>query len=287
MIRSHWKGFISFGLVSIPINIIPVVNNQADISFHLLDKKNNARIRYERVNSVTGKKVASKDIIKGYEVDKETLIPMPPEVLKKIAADNEHVFGIENFIAAAEFDPIYVNRSYLVSPGKKGEKGCALLYKALQDTDTMGVGKIVISTKDYLAVLRPYRDDVLLIHLLNYEHEINQLKDLDFPKLQAVGKNKITPQELTAAKQLIHSMSTKWRAAAYVDEYQIALQKWVAKSFKHAKYITAMPSRRESENKVIDLVAILKKSLQQKSSGKPHSAGKKTSAPKTKKVSHR
>src|SRR5437773_2304082 len=118
MLRSNWKGVISFGLVSIPIVLYPTENKKADISFHQIDKRDNARIKYKRININTGKEVLWKEIGRGYEYDKETTIPVPDEVLKKVAGTNAHTIAIENFIDESELEMLFIGNSYYLTPDK-------------------------------------------------------------------------------------------------------------------------------------------------------------------------
>src|SRR5690348_15206461 len=116
MPRSNWKGHISFGLVSIPIILYNVENKKADITFHQIDKRNNARIKFERVNIDTGKIVPWEDITRGYEYDKDTLIPVPDEVLEKVAGQNARTIDIQTFINKNEFDILSIYKNYYILP---------------------------------------------------------------------------------------------------------------------------------------------------------------------------
>src|SRR6185312_9328698 len=182
MPRSNWKGIISFGLVTIPIVLYPSRNKEADIAFHQIDKRNNARIKYKRINTVTGKEVPWDEITRGYEYDKDTTIPVPDDILKKVAGDNARTINIESFIEKKDFDFITINNTYFLTPDAKGkgEKGYVILREALKESHKIGIAKVFISTKEYLAVLMPY-NDALLLCTLNYAAEMRELSEFDLP----------------------------------------------------------------------------------------------------------
>jgi DNA end-binding protein Ku len=280
MPRSNWKGYISFGLVSIPIALYPTEDKAADISFHQIDKRNNARIKYQRLNSVTGKLVEWSDIIKGYEYDKETMIPVPQEVLTKVAGDNARTIAIENFINKKDLDTLTIERSYYLVPEKKGLKGYVILREALESSGKIGIAKVIISTKDYLAAVMPYADKALVLYLLKYDNEMRKLSELEIPT-KDIASYKVNKKEIDIAKKLIDSMTSKWKPQDYVDEYQEAVHQWVEETANKKPHRGAMKARAKNQTNVVDFVDLLKKSLATKGrSTKSKSNGKKTSTQK-------
>jgi DNA end-binding protein Ku len=265
MPKSHWKGFISFGLVSIPIKLFPTENYSADISFHQIDKNDHARIHYQRINSNTGKKVKWEDIIKGYEYDPETIIPLPDKVLRKIAGEKNHELEIQEFINKAELDPVSLQRSYFVTPDKNGDKGYVILREALQDTDKMGIGKIIISTKEYIGAIAPYHQRSLILYLLKYDDELNKIEEFEIPN-KNLSYYKVNKKEIDIAKQLISSMSNKWRPEKYINEYQAILHKWVDDEVNNKPHKSTKKYAPKASAKVIDFAELLKNSLIKKKS---------------------
>lgn len=258
MSRSNWKGFISFGLVSIPISLYTSKNKSADISFHQIDKKNNARIRYERINSTTGKSVPWENITRGYEFDKETIIPVPDEVLKKVAGEKSRTIEIEHFINKDELNLLTLENVYYSVPEKNGIKGYVILRNTLLETNTVGIAKVVISTKEYLSAIIPH-ENALMICLLKYDKEIKKPSEFSLPDKPA-SEYKIKPNEMKMAKQLIKSMTTKWRPEKYIDEYQKSIHQWVEESVNHIphKKLEKLYKKPSTKTNMIDL---LKKSL--------------------------
>jgi DNA end-binding protein Ku len=281
MPRSNWKGYISFGLVSIPVVLFTSENKSADISFHQIDKRNNARIKYQRLNSVTGKVVDWGDIIKGYEYDKETIIPVPEEVLKKVAGDNARTIAIENFISKNDLDLLTIARSYYLVPEKKGIKGYVILREALKSSGKIGIAKVIISTKEYVAAVMPYEDKALVMYLLKYADEMRNIAELDLPA-KDITASKVNKKEIDVAKKLIGSMSAKWKPDDYVDEYQEALHEWVKETATKKPHRAGMKARASNNSNVVDFVDLLKKSLAGKGKGK-----KSKVAAKSKSTSHK
>jgi DNA end-binding protein Ku len=279
MPRSNWKGVISFGLVSIPIVLYPAENKSANISFHQIDKRDNARIKYQRINENTGKVVPWEQISRGYEYDKNMTIPVPDEVLKKVAGENARSIDIETFIDAKDLNVLSIENIYYLVPDKNGQKGYVILRESLAESNKIGIAKVIISTKEYLAAIMPY-EKALVLCLLKYDKEMRKPEDFDLP-VKDIKSYKINKKEIDIAKQLIKSMSSKWKPEKYVDEYQKAVHKWVEESANKLPH-TAMKQRAHAKtSNVVNFVDLLKKSLA--SSGKSTNGDKKT-AVKNKKV---
>lgn len=258
MPRSNWKGTISFGLVSIPIMLYPAENKSADISFHQIDKRDNARIKYQRINANTGKIVPWDDIGRGYEYDKETIIPVPDEVLKKVAGDEGRTIEIETFINKKELNFLMFSRNYYLVPDKNGNKGYVLLREALEEMDKIGIARVIISTKKYLAAVIPDGEG-LILSLLRYDNEIKKITEFELPS-KKLEKYKITKKEMEMAKQLIKSMSSKWQPANYTDDYQAAIHQWVEESVNQLPHQTPK-KRKMPAGQMVNFVDLLKKSL--------------------------
>jgi len=258
MPRSNWKGVISFGLVTIPIILYPSKNVQADISFHQIDKRDNSRIQYQRINSNTGKKVEWNDIARGYALDKETMIPVPDEVLKYIAGDKARSIDIDTFIDKKDLDLFTIDNFYYLVPDKNGQKGYVILRNCLAETNKVGIAKVVISTKEYLSALIPY-GDALILCLLKYDAEMRKSEDFDLPN-KNISAYKISAKEMDIAKKLIKSMSSKWHPDKYVDEYQKLIHQWVEETVKHLPHKKTGKTVKKLTH-AVNLVDLLKKSL--------------------------
>lgn len=270
MPRSNWKGSISFGLVSIPIVLFNSENPSEKVSFHQIDKRNKARIKFQRINTETGKEVPWENIIKGYQYDKDTVLPVEEGELTKVAGENARTIAIENFVPNNSIDFLHVNKTYYLVPDKKGQKGYVILREALNKTKKIGIAKVIISTKEYLAAIACYQN-ALVLYLLRYHNEIRPLSEFDIPS-ENLKEYKVNTKEIEVASKLINSMSSKWKPQKYKDEYETLVHQWAENKIKHKKPPKMASRSRASEpTDKANFVELLKKSLGE-------SGRKKTSA---------
>lgn len=280
MTRPIWKGNITFGLINIPITLYSA-ESRFDLHFKLLDSRDHAHIRYERINEVTGAEVPWNEVVKAYEFDHDNYVILEDKDLKEFAAENFQSVEIKDFIDQKDLDSIYFEKPYYLIPGKHAEKGYVLLRETLKRTHKVGICKIVIRTREYLSALLPYQNG-LVINLMRFPQELRKPEEFEFPKGD-IKSYKISEQEVDMAERLIKSMSTQWNPKKYHDEYRDALMKWIEKKMEGGKSITA-PTVEEPEPpakkgaKIIDFMPLLKKSLEEK--GKSTKAPKKPSAKK-------
>ncbi len=272
MSRPIWKGHITFGLVNIPV-VLHSADKQFDLQFRLLDSRNHARVRYERINEETGEEVPWSEIVKGYEYEDGRYVILGEEDFAKVAVEVNKAVEIENFVDGKQIGYVYFDKPYYLVPDKKGEKGYVLLREVLRRTKKVGIAKVVIRTRQYLAALLP-EGNMLVLDLLRFQQEIKDPAELDVPD-QNIKSYKISEKELTLAQQLVESMSTDWRPEQYQDEYRDALMKWIEKKSQSgatAKVASSEEKEEETGGKVIDMMALLKKSVQQ---AQPATAGKR------------
>lgn len=277
MPRYYWKGAISFGLVSIPIMLVPMDKKSATISFHQIDKRDNSRIKYQRINANTGKTVPWEQIARGYEYDKDTIVPVPDEVLNRVAG--EHTIDIENFIERKRLDIFTIENIYYILPDKKAEKGYIILREALMASHRIGIAKVTISTKEYLAAIIPH-ENALILSLLKYDNEVTKLSELELPAKE-LKAYKVTNKEIEIAKKLIKSMSKPWNPKKYEDKYQAALHEWVEETANHLPHSQKVQKPKKKSDNSADFVALLRKSL----TAKPKAA-KKTKTTKKPSLRH-
>lgn len=261
--RPIWKGSISFGLVNIPV-VLYSGEKKFDIQFKLVDSRDNERIRYVRVNEHTGEEVPWEDVAKGYEYNEHNYILLKEEDLKKIAGENLKTIDIESFVNKDSVDYLYYDKPYYLIPDKKGDKGYVILRETLKNTKKIGIAKVIIHTREYLAALMPY-ENALVLNLLRYDQELRKPSEFDLPA-DNMKSYKITPKEMDVAKELVASMTTKWNSEDYKDEYRDALQSWVEEKMHHE---TPHPMKKRAAgagkpSNVINFVDLLKKSLADK-----------------------
>ena len=239
---------------------------------HLVDKRNLGRIHYERINEETGKAVPWSQVAKAFEIDKDNVVLIQEEELEKLKDKNLQVITIEDFVEEEAIDPRYFNKPYYIVPDKKGEKGYALLRETLKATQMIGIAKLPIRTRQYLAALMPYQHG-LVVNTLRYAHELRELRNFTLPS-ENVKDYSITPKELEIAKQLVNSMKTPWDPARYHDDYQEALARWLEEKTQEQLQHTKRKGKGKEKvivpptTNVVDFMTLLKKSLATKSQKK-------------------
>lgn len=282
MSRPIWKGSISFGLVSIPVTLYSAEKDSV-IHFKLLDNRNHARIHYQRINEETGKEVPWNDVVKGYEFEKENYVVLDEKDFEKIATENTRLVEIEDFIDQKSLDPVYFEKPYYLVPSKSGQKGYALLHQTLQRTKKIGIAKVMIRTRQYLAAVLPYKN-ALILNTLRFVSEIRTPKEYDIPESD-LKNHKVSPKEIQMAELLVKSMSSKWDPKKYHDKNHEILETIIEAKIHKGKSVTPHKIFRKSKQpkgKLIDFMELLKQSIKEKDKrkGKTHSK----SLPSRKKV---
>src|SRR6185436_19815235 len=256
MPRTIWKGSISFGLVNIPIALYSATRSE-ELKFRLLRETDLSPVNYKRVAEKDGKEVPWDQIVKGYEYEKGKYVVLREEDFQRVDLE--------------EIDPMYFYKPYYLEPQKGGDKAYALLRDALKDTNKVGVAKVVIKTRQYLAGVKP-EDGALVLELMHFADELADPDKLHVPKKTEVGK-----REMNMAKSLIGSMTSKWEPEKYKDDYREALMDVIEEKVEAGgKEIEEKPRKAPKSTKVIDLVSVLQKSLEQ-SGAKGKSKGKSRS----------
>ncbi len=271
MPRSIWSGTISFGLVSIPVKLFSAIQ-QKDLRFHQLEEATGARIRYKRVSEKTGREVPYEKIVKGFETDKTHMVVVKPEELEEFAPEATKSIDIEDFVALQDIDPIYYEHAYYLAPDRGGAHAYSLLLRAMEDGDKVGIGRVVIRTKQYLAAVRA-KDGALMLETMLFHDEVVPKSKIDaIPDRPA----RIPEKELAMAKQLMSSLSTEFKPEKYKDEHRERVLDFIKKKAKGAT-IEAAPEERETP-KVADLMEALRASLEGGAKAKGASRAKRASA---------
>ena len=266
MARAIWKGSISFGLVNIPIALYPATRRE-EFKFRLLRKSDLSPVSYKRVAEKDGKEVPWDQIVKGYEYEKGKYVVLKDEDFERVDLEATQTVDIQDFVDQEEIDPIFFYKPYYLEPQKGGDKAYALLRDALKDSNKVGIAKVVIKTRQYLAGVKP-EDGVLLLELMHFADELADPGKLHVPKKTEVGK-----REMNMAKSLIDSMSSKWNPEKYKDDYREALMEVIEEKVEAGgKEIEEKPKKARKPTKVIDLVSVLQKSLEQTGTKKKASA---------------
>src|SRR5213075_121543 len=257
MARAIWKGSISFGLVNIPIALYPATRRE-ELKFRLLRKSDLSPVNYKRVAEKDGKDVSWDQIVKGYEYEKGKYVVLKDEYFERVDLEATQTVDIQDFVDQEEIDPMFFYKPYYLEPQKGGDKAYALLRDALKDTHKVGVAKVVIKTREYLAGVKP-EDGALVLELMHFADELADTSKLHISKKVEVGK-----REMTMAKSLIDSMSSKWNPEKYRDDYREALMEVIEEKVEAGgKEIEEKPKKAPKQTNEIDLVSVLQKSLEQ------------------------
>ena len=232
MAKSIWKGDISFGLVSIPVSLVSVEENN-DLKFHLLDSKTNSRVRYQRVNEDTGKEVPWEHIVKGWEYEKGSYIIVDESAFQKASPEVFKSINIDEFVDLKEIDNLYYSKPYYLQPESKNKKAYVLLREALKNTNKVGVAKVIIRTKESLSLIIPH-EHALLLYLIHFADEIREEDEVNVPR-DELKTYKVADKEMKMAEALIKDMTNAWKPEKYHNEYRETMQKWLDKETEKLK----------------------------------------------------
>ena len=253
--RAIWKGSISFGLVNIPIALYPATRKE-ELKFRLLRGSDQSPVNYKRVAEKDGKEVPWDQIVKGYEYEKGKFVVLRDEDFQRVDLEATKTVDIQDFVEVRDINPMFFYKPYYLEPQKGGDKAYVLLRDALSASDKVGIAKVVIKTRQYLAGLKA-QDEVLVLELMHFADELAATDKLAVPKKLAPGK-----REMEMAKTLIDNMSSKWDPEKYRDDYKEALMDVIEEKVEAGgKEIEEKPRKKVSSTKVIDLVAVLQESL--------------------------
>ncbi len=253
--RAIWKGSISFGLVNIPIALYPATRKE-ELSFRLLRRTDLSPVNYKRVAEKDGKEVPWGDIVKGYEYEKGKYVVLKDEDFQRVDLEATQTVDIQDFVHQEEIDPMFFYKPYYLEPQKGGDKAYALLRESLEKSKKVGIAKVVIKTRQYLAGVKP-EGDALVLELMHFAEELADPSKLHVPKKIEVDK-----REMKMATALVDSMSSKWNPEKYHDDYREALMEVIEEKVEAGgKEIAEKPKKAPKPTKVIDLVSVLQKSL--------------------------
>jgi len=274
--RAIWKGSISFSLVNIPISLYPATRTE-ELKFRLLRKNDLSPISYKRVAEADGKEVPWEEIVKGYEYEKGQFVILKDEDFKRADVKATQSVEIMEFVQLKEIDPIFFDKPYYLEPQKQGEKAYALLRDALKESDKVGIAKVVIKTREHLAAIKPEKKE-LVLELMHFADELVEPNHLHIP-----GQISLPGREVSMATELINRMTGHWDPNKYEDEYKNALLDLIHKKIEHGGEISeAVPTGKPRGTKVIDLVSVLKESLEH--AGKSSTGKKKRKEKKLRKA---
>ncbi|WP_174614987.1 Ku protein [Virgibacillus ihumii] len=280
--HTMWKGTISFGLVNIPVKMHAATENK-DVKLRQLHKECQTPIKYQRTCPNCDRDVESDEIVKAYEYAKNKFVVLDDEELANLKKEQEDkAVEIVDFVKLDEIDPIYFEKSYYLSPGDGGGKAYGLLRSALNETGKIGVAKMIIRSKEQLAVIRIYQN-TLVVETIHYPDEVRAVQDVpNVPEETETAK-----KEIDTAKMLIEQLTTEFDPEKYKDDYRTALLELI-EAKKNQDEVTTAKEKPKPDN-VTNLMDALEQSLDRAKKDKPKtkkktaSSGKKKTASSSKK----
>jgi DNA end-binding protein Ku len=252
MPQSSWKGYISFGLVSVPIRLFPAAR-PTHVAFHQIHKKCGTRV-HQQLYCPYDKEVVSRDeIAMGYEVGEDKYVLVEPEELKKLEPRSSSAMEVVQFVKLSEVDPIYYDTSYFAVAQEGGHRGYALLARAMEEMDCAAIAKATMHQREHSVLIRPFQNG-LILHTLYYPDEIHEAKGFGSSDAKSIKK-----QELTLAEQFTKTLMKPFHPEQFRDEYSERVKKLI-QSKQKGKGAPA-PEKAPRMAPVIDLMSALKKSL--------------------------
>jgi DNA end-binding protein Ku len=266
MPRAMWTGSISFGLVNIPVKLIPATKD-VGVHFHQIHEKTKCRIRQKLVCGGDNQEISRNEIVKGYEIAPDQYVIVSDKELESVVPEAKRTIDIAEFVDLTSIDPIYYEKPYYLLPEEHAAKAYQLLVQAMKNSRKVAIARFVMRQKEYLATLRPL-ENVLCLETMRFAEEVIAVNDLDgVPKETPVGD-----KELKMAQQLIDSLEEKFQPDKYSDDYRDRIKGLIEKKIQGQEIITETPATK-AEGRVISLMAALEQSLanagQKKKGGQP------------------
>ncbi len=282
MAGSIWKGSISFGLLNIPVTVQKAEEGH-DLSFKMLDEKDLSPIKYKKVSAKDGNEVPWPRIVKGYEYESGQYVLVTKDDFKAANPKASQTIDIQDFVEFDDIDLMYFEKPYYLVPQKNGIKGYYLLAEALKRTKKVAVAKVVMRTKMHLVAVMA-KDDYLVMEIMRFAHEVLSPADVDY--LKDSTRPKFNPKEIKMAEELIEGMTAEWNPAQYKDTYNDDIMKIInfkinAGETNEIDYGDLIKDESSGNTgTVVDLMPLLRKSLEAKRKSKAAPAAKKKSAKK-------
>jgi len=261
--RTLGNATISFGLVSVPVNLYSTAESKATVSFNMLHKKCNSRVKQQYICPKDDNEVVSRDdMVKGYEFAKDQYVVFSNEEIKALDEKATGMIDIVEFVPLAKVDREYVDKSYFLGPDKGGDRAYRLLAAALADTGKAALGQYAAKGKQYLVLLRP-KDNVIVMEMLHYADEVRSPSEVTIPE------GDVKPMELALAKQLIEQTATEtFEPAKFKDTVRDRQMELIQRKIE-GQDITQVEAPADTGGKIIDLMEALKASLSQAKNDEP------------------
>src|SRR5438270_1335978 len=253
MAASVWTGYLTFGLISMPIRLFSGARGTR-VSFHMLHRDDNTRVKQQLYCPADDRVIERSEIVKGYEYSKGEYVVLEPDEIKKIEPKTAKAMEILEFVKADEVDPVYFESSYFLMPEEAGKRPYALLAQALEDTNFFAIAKLTMHNREYTVILRPNQGG-LMLHTMYYQDEVRQVEHFGRPDVE------LKDAEVKVAHQLIQALAADCKPERYYDTFEENLKKMM-KARLEGKEVTPV-EKPHKPAPVVDLMEALKQSLQQ------------------------
>src|SRR6185436_11949640 len=253
MAASVWSGYLTFGLISMPVRLFSGARSSG-ISFNMLHRDDLQRVKQQYYCPAENRVVERSEIVKGYEYRKDEYIVVEPEEIKKIEPKTAKTMEILEFVKASEVDPVYFESSYYMLPEEAGRRPYALLTKALEESEYVAIAKLTMHNREYTVFLRPHEGG-LMLHTMYYEEEVRKVEGFGAPDVE------LKDAEVKVAHQLIEALAAEWEPEKFRDEFQENLRKLIETKLEGGEIAEVEKPKKLAP--VVDLMAALKQSLAQ------------------------
>jgi DNA end-binding protein Ku len=251
MAASVWSGYLTFGLISMPVKLFSGARSSG-ISFNMLHRDDMSRLKQQYVCLADGKVVERSDIVKGYEFRKDEYVVIEPEEIKKIEPKTAKTMEILEFVKTSEVDPVFFESSYYMLPDEAGRRPYALLTKAMEESEFVAIAQLTMHNREYTVFLRPHEGGMML-HTMYYAEEVRKLEGFGAPDVE------LKDAEVKVAHQLIEALAADWDPEKYHDSFQDNLKNLIQTKLEGGKIAEVEKPKKLAP--VVDLMSALKQSL--------------------------
>jgi DNA end-binding protein Ku len=268
MAASVWSGYLTFGLISMPVRLFSGARSSG-ISFNMLHRTDNSRLKQQYICQQEGTPVDRSEIVKGYEYRKDEYVVIEPEEIKKIEPKTAKTMEILEFVKASEVDPVYFESSYYMLPEEAGRRPYALLTAALAESDYYAIAKLTMHNREYTVIVRPH-DGGLMLHTMYYADEVREVEGFGAPDVE------LKEAEIKVAHQLIEALAAEWEPEKFHDTFQDNLKKLIQTKLEGGEIAEVEKPKKLAP--VVDLMSALKESLAQMEGKKKPAAATREAA---------
>jgi DNA end-binding protein Ku len=270
MAASVWTGYLTFGLISMPVRLFSGARSSG-VSFNMLHRDDLSRLKQQYVCLADGKVVERSEIVKGYEYRKDEYVVIEPDEIKKIEPKTAKTMEILEFVKSSEVDPVYFESSYYMLPEEAGRRPYALLTKALEESEYVAIAKLTMHNREYTVFLRPHEGGMML-HTMYYAEEVKEVEGFGAPDVE------LKDAEVKVAHQLIEALAAEWDPDKYHDTFQDNLKNLIQTKLEGGKIAEVEKPKKLAP--VVDLMSALKQSLAQMEGKKKPAAAAESAARK-------